>query len=89
MDSGGMRDASRVYAKKRGSSKGVKMNKYFVVVYFRREDGNYGLAASEIERESPVSGHDDIVSMVDCFLSRNPGMKEAIIINWRKFESPE
>jgi hypothetical protein len=66
-----------------------KKNKYFVAVYFRREDGNYGVASTEIEREDPVSGHDAIASMADCFLSRNPGMKEAVILNWRRFEEPE
>jgi hypothetical protein len=63
--------------------------KYFVVFDYWKANDTRGMACTVVERELPVSGWDDILSMMDCILSRNPDMKEIVISNWRRFEEPE
>ena len=66
---------------------GVK-SKYFVAFDWKA-NGIYGAGSMVIERESPVSGWDDISNMTDYILSCNPDMEKVVISNWRKFEAPE
>jgi hypothetical protein len=71
-----------------GKSEGVK-RKYFVAFDYWKANGIYGTANIVIERELPISGWDDILSMTGYILSCNPNMEKVVISNWRKFELPE
>jgi hypothetical protein len=68
-------------------SKGNKRQYFVAFVYWKRD--SQGTACRVIERELPVSGWDDILSMTDDILSHNPDMENVVITNWRKFEDSE
>jgi hypothetical protein len=71
-----------------GKLPGTK-RRYFVVFDYWKANNIHGVASRAIERERPISGWSDILSITDYILSCNPDMKEIIISNWRKFEDPE
>jgi hypothetical protein len=66
-----------------------RKRKYFVAFDYWKAKDVHGVASTVIEREFPVSDWDDILSMMDCILSRNPDMEKVAISNWKKFEDPE
>jgi hypothetical protein len=63
--------------------------KYFVAYDFWEAKNIHGVGSTIIERETPVSGWDDIKNMMDVILSRNSGMTAITISNWRRFEDSE
>jgi hypothetical protein len=63
--------------------------KYFVAFGYWKANDVFGIASTVVERELPVADWDDILSMMDDILSRNPDMERVAITNWRKFEDPE
>jgi hypothetical protein len=64
-------------------------HKYFVAFDYWKVNDIQGRACTVVERELPVSDRDDILSMMDCILSRNPDMKDIVVSSWRRFEEPE
>jgi hypothetical protein len=80
-----MRDASGVYSAERSSYKGYKVEmsnelqgrkrKYFVVFDYWKASNIHGIASRVIERDTPVSDWEDILSMMEYILSCNPDMK--------------
>jgi hypothetical protein len=71
-----------------GKLQGAK-RKYFVAFDYWKANDIHGVASRVVERESPISNWDDILSIKDYILSCNPDMKEIVISNWRKFEEFE
>jgi hypothetical protein len=63
--------------------------KYFVAFDYWKSDGRHGIASTVIEREFPVSGWDDILSMSDVILSYDSDFTKVVISNWRRFEDSE
>jgi hypothetical protein len=63
--------------------------KYFVAFGYWKSYDIFGIASTIVEREAPVADWDDILSITDVILSRNPDMEKVALINWRKFEDPE
>jgi hypothetical protein len=66
-----------------------KKRRYFVSFNFSKTNNIRGVGSRIIERESPVSGWDDILGMTGYILSQNPDMEQVVILSWKKFEDPE
>jgi hypothetical protein len=64
--------------------------RYFVFYWWRNEaTGKEGYGCTGVNRNLPVCGIDDIVSMRELIEENNPDLGGVLIVNWRRFEDEE
>lgn len=63
------------------------MRKYFVSYYFTRKNGTQGHGCTELDITGLVRDIDTVIQMGEVVRKRNK-FKNAVILNWRRFEEP-
>jgi hypothetical protein len=55
---------------------------YFVGFTYWRKNGDIGIASTAVARDSPVSGWDDILEIMNTVCDKNPDFSNVVVNNW-------
>jgi hypothetical protein len=65
------------------------MKKPYFVSFVYWKDWEQGVACCQLNVEGHVFGWDSILAITSEIMRLNPGFSDVVVLNWRRFESPD